>query len=45
VGSASHVAALWQQGAGTIQGRGAGHHADLVVAVALALWTQGAMAL
>jgi hypothetical protein len=41
VGSASHVAALWQQGAGTIQGRGAGHHADLCIAVALTLWVQG----
>jgi hypothetical protein len=39
------LAALWQQGAGAIQGRGAGHHADLCVAVAVALWTQGAIAL
>jgi hypothetical protein len=38
------LAMLRQQGAGAIQGRGAGHHVDLVVAVALALWTRGAIA-
>jgi hypothetical protein len=35
------LATLRRQGAGAIQGRGAGHHADLCIAVALALWTQG----
>jgi hypothetical protein len=35
------LAALRQQGTGAIQGRGAGHHADLCIAVALALWVQG----
>jgi hypothetical protein len=35
------LAALRQQGADAIQGRGAGHHADLCSALALALWTQG----
>jgi hypothetical protein len=35
------LAALRQHGAGAIQGRGAGHHADLCIAVALALWVQG----
>jgi hypothetical protein len=30
--------------AGAIQGRGAGHHADLCVAVALAMWVQGLVA-
>jgi hypothetical protein len=34
-------AALHQQGAGAIQGRGAGHHVDMVVAVSLGLWVQG----
>jgi hypothetical protein len=35
------LAALRQQGTGAIQGRGAGHHADMATAVALALWVQG----
>jgi hypothetical protein len=38
------LAALWQQGAGAIEGRGAGHHADLGVAAALVPWVQGAIA-
>jgi hypothetical protein len=37
----NELAALRQQGAGAIQGRGAGHHVDMVVAIALAMWVQG----
>jgi hypothetical protein len=35
------LAALRQDGSGNIAGRGVGHHADLAIALAMGLWTQG----
>jgi hypothetical protein len=32
--------AVLRQGGGTISGRGAGHHAELAIALALTMWTQ-----